>query len=168
MVGNIEQKKSGFTLVEMLVYTAIFCLFMVGITSFINIMNASRRANQAILEVNDQGAAAMRAITRAIRSARSVNAPLQAESSASLSLQTGVEATEPTVISASNGALYITEGDGDPVALTNDKVEISNVSFENLARAATPGTVRARFTLTPISPKGNNYSVDFYGTSSIR
>ena len=57
------------------------------------------------------------------------------------------------------------------IALTNSRIVASNLTFTNLSRAGTPGTIRIQFTLTHINPSGRNeynYNKTFYGSASLR
>lgn len=55
--------------------------------------------------------------------------------------------------------------------LINSRVTVSNLTFSNLSRPGTPGTVRIQFTLTHINPEGRqeyNFSKTFYDTATLR
>ena len=55
--------------------------------------------------------------------------------------------------------------------LYNSRVTASNLSFQNLSRTGTPGTIRIQFTLSHINPSGRNeydFNKTFYGTASLR
>lgn len=161
------KNKRGFTLIEMLLYVAIFTIFVGSLFSFLTMMTSSRLNNQYLLEVNNQGNQAIRVITQTIRNANSINSPGISGSASSLSLETVNSATNPTVFSSSGGVLYITEGSGSPIALTNDKVSISNLLFLNLSKVNTPGSIQVRFTL---STNSNSVikTIDFYGGGTLK
>ena len=55
--------------------------------------------------------------------------------------------------------------------LTNNRVTVSNLSFQNLSRPGTPGIVSVQFTVNSINPENRqefNFSKTFYGSMSIR
>lgn len=161
--------KKGSTLIETLVYVAIFSILIGALTSFTISMITSRVRNQIILEVNDQGTKMVRTITQSIRNSRSVNTPTISTGSATLSLTTGVALNDPTIFSVSGGVLYITEGT-TTTAITNNRVSVSNLMFYNMSRSATPGVVKLSFTISNVTPSSNsayNYSTDFYGGASM-
>ena len=165
------QKNRGFTLVEILIYTAIFVLLVGGITAFTSSLQSSRLRAQIMFEVNDQGNSIVRTISRSIRNAQSINSPTIGDSASSLSLSNINSSIDPVIFSQSDGVLYITEGAGDPIALSNNKVKVTNLTFTNLSRNSTPGVIRFRFTLQNITEAirpEEQYSVDFYGTAAIR
>jgi hypothetical protein len=75
------------------------------------------------------------------------------------------------VFALSGGTITMTEGAGAAVSLTNNLVNVSGLSFSNLSRASTPGTVRIQFTITYINNSGRNefdYSKTFDSNASLR
>lgn len=159
--------QKGLTLIETLIYVAIFSIFVTGLVNFSSSLSATRLHAQGVLEVNDQGSQALKLITQTLRNGSSVNSPTIGNSGASLSVVTNTGATSPTVFSLSGGVLYITEGSGSPVALTNSKVVVSNLTFSNFSRASTPNIVKVSFTLTSASAR-DPYAVDFEGSGALR
>ena len=168
---NIFKNKIGFSLVETIVYVAIFSIFIGGIVTFINTMSASRLNNQMILEVNDQGSKVMKTITQSIRVASQVNSPTITNTALNLSLATAVPSTNPTVFSLDSGVIYMTEGVSPAVALTNNKVIASGLTFSNFSRPDTPDVIKISFTLTSInatSSLSGKYSFTFNGSGELR
>ncbi len=165
------QPSRGFTLIETLIYVVIFSMVVGTLIAFALSMNSSRLRAQVMLEVNGQGTSMVRTITQAVRNSTGINAPTAGNTTSSLALATGVSGTNPTVFSVAGETLYVTEGTGSPIALTNNKVKVTNLVFTNLSRASTPGVVQARFTLSNTASATRveqQYSVDFYGTAGIR
>ncbi len=67
-------------------------------------------------------------------------------------------------------ALQIKEGSGGVVALTNDKVTLSGLTFKNLSRSGTPGVVQVSFTISRVNGSGKNeydYQKTFTGTAAV-
>lgn len=168
---KIVKEKSGFSLVETLVYIAIFSVLIISITSFFGTMSSSRIRNQLTLEVNDQGAKVMKTITQALRNASQVNSPTIGNTGASLSLVTVNPVTSPTVFSLNNGAISVTEGSGSAVVLTNNKVIVSGLTFSNLSHPSTPNIIKISYTVTSsttASGLGGQYSFTFNGSGALR
>jgi prepilin-type N-terminal cleavage/methylation domain-containing protein len=155
----IPKNSKGFTLVEVIVYVAIFSIFVAGLASFTGSMTSSRVNSQTFFEVNDQGTRAINVITQTLRNAAAVASPAIGTVSDSLSVATATPASSPTVFSLNGGILYVTEGVGSPAALTNGKITISDLVFYNLSRAGKPCAVQIRF-------KANN--TNFYGSATLR
>ena len=119
------------------------------------------------MEVEEQGAHVMNLITQTIRNAEAIIAPLPG----SLTVNVVNAADDPTLFDLSGEALRITEGIQSPVLLTNTRVIVSDLIFQNLSRPDTPGIVRVQFTLQHINTEGRyeyNYQKTFYGSASLR
>jgi len=164
------QTSRGFTLVETLIYVAIFSMLMGAIFSFIGTLHTSRTHNQLILEVNDQGSRITRVITSAIHNASAINSPNVSSTATILSLEMASSTINPTVFSVGgDGTLYITEGSQDAVPLTNNKVSISNLVFENYSKPVTPGIIKFSFLIGNMATTSSDlYSNNFFGSGSIR
>jgi type II secretory pathway pseudopilin PulG len=151
--------QKGISLVETIVYVAIFSIFVIGLAQFSSTLHSTRLQSQEKLEVNGQGTQAIALMTQMLRNASALSVPQAGSSASSLSLTT----TMPIVFSESDGVLYITEDGGSPIALTNDKVTLSNLIFSNLTTSGAPNIIQIRFTLA-----GKNYTKEFYGTATLR
>ena len=167
-----EKHTKGFSLVETIIYVAIFSIFIAGTATFMSGISASRLNNQMVLEINDQGSKAMKTITQSLRNASQVNSPTIGNTALNLSLATTLSTTSPTVFSLSSGVLYMTEGvSGSPIALTNNKVIVSGLTFSNFSRPSTTNIIKISFTLTSVnastSPSGQ-YSFTFNGSGGLR
>ncbi len=170
MQKNNYKNNTGFSLIEMIIYVAIFGMIVITFVSFSNSMTTTRLHNQAILEVNDQGEKIMKTITQTIRNSSSVNSPTIGNNASSLSLVMYTTFTDPTVFSLNNGVLYIKEALGNQVALTNNKVIVSNLTFSNFSRVSTPNIIKISFTITNANPSGmsGTYSFTFNGSAQLR
>ncbi len=168
---KMNYKNKGTTLVETIIYVAIFSMIITAFVSFSSSMTSTRLNNQNVLEVNDQGIKAMKIITQTIRNSSQVNSPTIGNTASNLSLVTYTPANNPTVFSVTSGVLYITEGGGSQIALTNNKVVVSNLTFSNLSRPSTSDIVKISFTLastSTASSPGGTYSFSFNGSAELR
>ncbi len=156
--------QKGFTLIELLLYVSIVGAMVLSVSAFLPLLMQSRVKNQTIAEIEQQGVQVIQIITHTVRNTGSINSPSTGNSAASLSIDT-------TVFDLSGGMIRITEGAGSPVSLTNTRVTASNLTFQNLSRTGTSGTIRIQFTLTHLNPSGRNeydYNKTFYGTATLR
>ena len=168
MINKIKKIK-GLTLIETIIYVAIFSMVIFMILSFSNIIINSRIQSQTILEVNNQGNKIIRTITQEVRNAKSINIPTVGSLGQTLSLETYDISKNPTTFSINgNGILTIEEGGNGPIELINDKVFISNLVFENVSGLGEPGAVKIRFTLDGKKTGQQNYSSNFYSSASTR
>lgn len=163
--------QSGFSLVELLLYISILALILLSISVFLSTLLSSRVKNQTISEVESQGLQAMHLITQTIRNSASITTPAQGVSAASISLSTYTSELNPTIFDISGGALRVSEGGGPAVSLTNSRVTVSALSFQNVSRSNTPGSVRISFTISSVNSSGRNeyqFQKTFVATASLR
>lgn len=166
---NINRK--GFTLIELLLYVALSSAILLVVSLFLATLLESRIKNQVIAEVEQQGIQAMQIITQAVRNADAINSPSIGTNATSLSINTIAAGNNPTVIDLSSGVIQIKEGVAAAIPLTNSKVTVSALSFFNLSRSSTPGTVRIQFTITVVNTSGKNeysWSKTFIDTATLR
>lgn len=157
----------GFTIIELLLYVAIASILLLASSLFLSVLLESRVKNQTIAEVEGQGAAVLHILMQSVRNAESINVPSPGTSASSVSLTTIVSGNNPTVFDLSSGTFRMKEGSSLATALTNTRVVVSNLTFTNLSRSSTPGTVRIRFTVTAVNTSGRNeYSFSKIFTTS--
>lgn len=170
-MSNVKCSQRGFTLIELLLYVAVASVMLLVISVFLSSLLQSRIKNQTIAEVEQQGLAAMQLITQAARNAEAITSPAQGASASSLTLDVITAANDPTILDLDNGVIRIKEGAGSTVALTNSRVTASALTFQNLSRTGTPGTIRIQFTLTHTNPAGRNeysFTKTFIGSATLR
>ncbi len=142
----IRNSHAGFTLIELLLYVSIIGAMILSVSGFLFLIMQSRVKNQTIAEVEQQGVSVIQLVTQTGRNAADTNFT--------------------TAFDLSGGVLR-----QDSIALTNSRVVASNLTFTNLSRVGTPGTIRIQFTLSHVNPAGRNeydYSKTFYATASLR
>ena len=150
VVSNRIKSNQGFTLIELLLYIGIVSVIIASVSVFLFIILQSDVKNQAITEVEQQGAQMMQRITHKIRNAESVNFPSPGQSSVNLSLNTG--------------NINISD-------FTFSEVVVSDLIFTNLSKDNTPGIIRVQFTFDYNNPENRqeyDYSKTFYGSASLR
>lgn len=167
----LRTNQAGYTLIELLLYVTIVSSLLLGITVFYGMMNEVHVENQTITEVNQQGTAAMEQITQSIRNASSVTAPAVAATGNSLTLVVPAAAASPTIFDMNGTTLQMKEGTAAAIALTNSKVQISGLTFKNLARTGTDGVIQVSFTVTRVNTSGRaeyDYQKTFTSSAAIR
>lgn len=165
-----NQRQDGYTLIELLLYVALVGAVLTSVTFFFGVTLDARTKNQSILEVNEQGTAVMDIVTQTIRNSNSITVPTIGTSGASLTLVVPTGALSPTVFSLSSGAVQIKEGAGALAPLTSSKVQVSSLTFENVSRASTPGSVQVSFVVSRVNPNNRNeydYQKTFTGTAEL-
>ena len=163
--------KKGFTLIELLLSLSITAVILLVISIFLAAILQSRVRNQAIGEVEEQGRAAMQLMTQTVRSATAITVPTVGATTTSLSVNTTISTTTPTVFSLAGGAIQMKEGAFALVPLTNSRVTVSGLTFDNRSRPGTHGTVQIQFTINSVNTSGRNefsYQKTFFGSATIR
>ena len=158
-------------MVELLLYIALISVVVFTISIFMFLTLQSRIKNETIAEVEQQGLQAMQMITQTVRNATSLNFPIQAASANNTSINVSVPANSPTVFSLSSGQIMTQEGSATAVALTNSRVDVTGLVFENLSPSSTSEILRIRFTVASKNPGGRNeydYSKTFFTSAQLR
>lgn len=170
MKKSVKTKKA-FTLMEVLLYVSIVSIMLVVLSTFLAAISQSRVRSQVIADVNEQGVQIMQLITQTVRNATSITVPAAAGSGSTLTVVVPTGSLSPTTFDLSSGVMRIKEGAGAVVNLTSNRVTVSSLTFTNLTRTGTFGTVRIQFTLAHTNPdnrKEFSYSETFYGTATLR
>lgn len=167
--------QKGYTIVEMLLYIAIFSLIIGTIMSIALSISNQRIQNQITQEVDYQGQLAMTNITQTLRNGSTINTPTPGSYSSSLSLNTPVVANNPSIYDSfsSQGVnkLRLKQGVANAEYLTSSRVSISNLTFTNRAITGGRDSIDISFTLTYNNPSGKpqlNYQKNFYGVTTLR
>ena len=121
--------RRGFTIVELLVFIAIFSTVMVGfVTMLIAVVRVNSRQSSAS-DVATQGQFLLQQIQYYVQSARIVDMALDTATS-TLKLRETTSTIDPTSITLSNGTIYLQQGVGGALqSLTSNKVMVSSISF---------------------------------------
>ncbi len=156
---------------EVLLSVGVVGMIVLGASQLLQTVMEARVKQESVLEVEQQGAQAMRMILQTIRNADAVSSPAAGSSASSLILMIASSTRSPTVYDLSDDAIRIKEGSASVIPLTSPRVAATGLLFFNLSRSGTPGNVRVFFTLTR---SGNilrhEYAVtkNFVGTASLR
>jgi type II secretory pathway pseudopilin PulG len=164
-------KTAGYTLIELLLYISLTGILLVSLAVFFGMSVDARIKTQSVTEVNQQGASAMDYLQQTVRNATSISAPAAAATAASLTVVVPTASLSPTVFNVNGTILQVKEGAAAAIPLTNDDVQITNLTFTNLTRSGTDGAVRISFTVSRTNIGGRNeydYSKTFTTTVAIR
>jgi Tfp pilus assembly protein PilW len=170
-LAYITRSAAGFTLIEMLLYVALVSMLLIAITGFFGLSADARVKNQTIAEVDQQGTQVMDYITQTIRNASSISAPAIGTSASSLTAVVPTASLSPTVISLNGTALQTVEGSASAVPLTSSRVQVSSLTFKNLARSGTNANLQISFVITRTNPNSRNeyeYSKTFTSTAALQ
>jgi type II secretory pathway component PulJ len=170
-----SNNNSGFTLIEVLLYIAIFASIIMVIAAMAINSVAERQKNEVFTAVNYQGEAAMEIIEQDIHQATSITSPARGNTASSIQLSMPQTSVNPTIFSTYNDGStnHLEISQGSPSVntyLTNSHVSISNLSFVNEGLSGTNGSIEISFSLSYKSTstlEEFTYQNTFYGAASI-
>ncbi|MDI6734137.1 MAG: type II secretion system protein [Patescibacteria group bacterium] len=141
-------EKQAFTLVEILVYIAIFSIgatFLVGILTVVTKIELRQTSSN---EVNQQIAFVANTVQRLVRESSLIENPAGISSS-TLVLRMASSTRDPLKIffDASSSLLYLKEGANNAVALTNNKVKVTEFFVTKYENPGSQALVQIDFTL---------------------
>jgi len=161
----------GFTLIELIIYIGLVSIMLLGIASFAKIILQARTRNQVIAEVEQQGVQIAQMLTYTVRNAENIIQPTAPNTDNNLILDMLYAPEDPTTFSLDGVIINIKQGAGNKINLNNSRVEIQDLTFQNLSRPDTPGIIKFSFTLNHKNQSGRpeyNYSKTFYSSASLR
>ncbi len=162
---SIKFQKSGFTLIETLLYIAISATVLLSTVYFINILLSARVKNQMVTEVEDQGARMMTIIADEIRTGSHVTVL----SPTSLSIQSLSGATSLITL---NGTDLDSIQNGVSQPLNAAPVEVNAVYFgEKEGSSNSYQSIEFGITLTTANPGGRqefSYQRTFLDAATLR
>ncbi len=137
--------KSGFTLIETLIYIAIMGMILFSFVLFGLSITDARDKNYAVQEVQANSRLALDLIAQKIRRADAIVSPTEGNSSNSLTLDMP-NAESDLVFNIIDGTLNITEG-GQNTPIIGRRINVSGLTFTNLAGSGERGNIRVELTL---------------------
>ena len=171
MKKEFIKNNKAFTLVEVMLYTALLSIFLLSMSLFVNSVIAAKAKNQIILDLERQGEYISSIIYETIINSQSINTPLLGQESSSLSLNTEISINNPTIINISDNKIQIKEGSSPAIYLNSDNIKAENLLFKENSLLNSPENISVSFTLSTISTNNKtefNYSQDFYLNASRR
>ena len=175
---QIPNSSHGFSLLELIIYLALFSGFVLGLVYFTLSINNSRSKTYVAQEVHANARIALDIISQRIRSSTGIDAgpppSVFGSHPGRITLDfSGIDSTkDPTVIDLdANGVLQIKEGLANAVALTSDKVRVTSLIFTNVTATSTRENIRINMTLEYNNTSGDptfSYIKAFTTAVSVR
>lgn len=157
------KKQQGFTLIEVIIYLALFTILMGGtITTAYSVFDSSDR-DQARTIAQEEGDFLIAKINWALSGTKNINI----SSSTELFVEKrDASGTATTTIYLSGTDFYLSRGSNPPVLLNNSNVEVSNLVF---ARSGSiPERVQATFKVSARTLNGMVVSQNFFTVKYLR
>lgn len=168
-------RRRSFTLIELLIFTAIFAVVMIGIVTVLVVITRVQSDQSSKIDVTTQGQFLIQQIQYDVRAARLVD---MADSAATGTLQLRETAAsssiDPVTVYASGSVAYVQQGaGGTPTALTTGKVNVSALSFTRhyqLASSSAYGTDSVNYSFTMSENTSNTtkqYTQTFQSSAAV-
>lgn len=142
--------KKGFTLVELLIYLGLVGTVVTSLILWVLNLSAVRDKNYAAVEVAANSQFIVSELTREIRQAEAIIAPVAGAAATTLELDRP-GALPNAIFRATGGTLYFEATGAPSLAISSREVEIADLVFRNLtgaldnrANVALQATVRFR------------------------
>ena len=166
-----HHSQKGFTLLELLLYIAVLSFVLLAMMTLFNLLIEVRTKNRVQGEVYMQGQLVMYEFNRIIKDSSDISLPSNGSSTTSATLSHPTVQKNPIKITLDGSKIFIQEGSSPAIAVTNNSVTVTNLTFRNLTRPNTNGNIQYSFTLSGANGTGRNefnYSTTFYGGASLR
>jgi prepilin-type N-terminal cleavage/methylation domain-containing protein len=138
--------REGFTLFEVLIATALFSIVIASFITILVSVTGVQVQQASSAEVNQQSQFVLQEIQYYVGHASLISMTTDAATS-TLMLRMAASSSDPTVITASGGILYLQQGSGALQPLSSSKVTISNVSFTKRSNPPSHDSVDVAFTI---------------------
>ena len=145
-----EKRFSGFTLIETLIYLALFAIIIGGTVVVTYDIIAGSDNTQIKVVISEEGNFLLRKIDWALTGVASIDSPAAGASGVALSVtKLGLPAGQnPLVFDLNSGNLRLKRGAGSAMALNSSNATVSNLVFAHLAAIGQrPEAVKASFKL---------------------
>jgi Tfp pilus assembly protein PilW len=166
-----QNKQSGYTLIELLLYVGLIGILLSAITALFGVSVDARVKNQTISEVNEQGIYALDYMAQVIRNGTTVSSPVAGSTGSSLTVTVPTASISPTIFSVTSGVLQVKKGTATAVALTNSKVKVDTFNVVNVTRSGTSSIIQISLTISRLNPLNKNeydYQRTFTTSAGVR
>lgn len=138
--------KRGLSLIELLIFAAIFSLVMMGFVSIMVAVVRVQSRQSAAAEVNQQSQFLLQQFQHQIERSSLVDVPQDTPAS-TLTLRMRASSEDPIVIRLSNGIVYIKKGGAVEEQLTTNRVTVSALTFTKRSNPPAKDSVNIAFTM---------------------
>lgn len=144
---NKNFNRQGFTLLELIVFVAIFSFTVVGFVSILVSITKVQVKQGSSAEVSQQSQYVLQTLQYYVERSSLVEAPVNTASS-SIKLRMSASSEDPTIIFASGTTIYAKVGTGESLPLTSNRVSVSNMTFIKKSNPPAKDSVSIGFTIS--------------------
>jgi type II secretory pathway pseudopilin PulG len=162
------RSREGFTLVEILIFTAILAIVAVAFSSILVSITRVQVRQSAAAEVNQQSQFLLQTLQRYVESSSLVEMSSDAPTT-TLKLRMSATASDPTYIYLSGGVVYLKETENGAIQpLTSESVTVTDLTFNKRANPPGPDSVSIVFTIAYNTSNVQNRYVQEIDTAITR
>ncbi len=160
---KIKNRQSGFTLIEVLIYSVILALFLGAAFSFINTVFSTTNALVERNEIVVSREFIENKLEWLVSQAESVTVPPVNSSSTQLELKEREGNIDPAIISLVGDELLLSLGSSSAEPITNNRVNVTGFQIEHFSGSEAVSTLRISLNLqSAIYPHIISTSTFFY------
>jgi hypothetical protein len=153
-------KRGAYTLVELLVFLAIFVLVIVGFTTVLITVTRVQTRQSSSIEVDQQSQFLLQQFQYYITQSSLIDIPQDTPTS-TLILRMGNSAIDPTTITINSGAVYLQQGANPAAPLTSNRVSVSGLLFAKHSNPPAHDAVSVSFTVSSNTNPTQPFSQSF-------
>lgn len=159
----------GFTLIEMIIYLALFSILIGGAVVAVYSVFESGDRNQTHAMLQEEGNFLAAKINWTLSGAEAISSPAVNATGGVLTLTKFGSSDELEIELSPGGDMTLSVGGNPEVVLNNTNVDISNLTFtREYAGGTNPESMRATFTVSQRAPNGAVLSQEFSTTKFLR
>jgi len=148
MIKERKEKITGFTLIEVIIYLALFSIIIGGAMAGVYQLIQSSDANAQKIIVEQEGNFLLRKIDWALSNVASVSVPSEGASGQTLKIDKVNYTQNPIEFNLAGSNLELKKGGGSAVALNSSYTVLSDLLFEHLPPSgAKPAAIKTSFKL---------------------
>lgn len=142
-----DYSRQGFTVLELIVFVAIFSFTIVGFISILVSITKVQVKQGAAAEVSQQSQYILQTLQYYVERSSLIEADTNTASS-SVKLRMTADTEDPTFIYSSGTTVYIKVGTGSALPLTSNRVAVSNMTFTKRSSTPAKDSVSIGFTIS--------------------
>jgi prepilin-type N-terminal cleavage/methylation domain-containing protein len=122
------RSRAGFTLIEMIIFVAIFSVVMAGFAAVFTNIAGVQVAQSDQAEVRSQSQFLLQTVQYYVERSSAIDIPAD-NATTTLKLRMASSTEDPTIISLASGAVTLQVGGGAAQAITSNKISVSDLGF---------------------------------------
>jgi len=149
------REKKGYSLIELLVYVAIFAVSAIFLTAILLTITKVQTRQNSVNDVNQQVSFVANTVQQLVQQSSLIDMTSGAATT-TLKLRMASSTMDPTLVYASGTAIYLSEGtlipSSTPVALTNSNVNVNSFTVTKYENPGGLALIQLGLTMTYNSP----------------